>query len=91
MALAVIDGLADIDIQSTDHAVLTDYLTAVNEILGINLLRPDITGEQKQLISQREQARVDKDWKTSDELRDTLLKQHIVIKDTPDGTIWSRT
>ncbi len=41
------------------------------------------------LIEQRRQARQDKNWAVSDEIRDKLLSCHIELKDGPDGTTWS--
>jgi cysteinyl-tRNA synthetase len=40
------------------------------------------------LIAKRNQARADKDWSTSDEVRDQLLAHKIVLKDGPEGTTW---
>ena len=42
------------------------------------------------LMDARNAARKEKDWKRADELRDMLLDRGIVIKDTPNGTVWSR-
>ncbi len=77
-------------INSEDIGSLNSYLSYVNDLSGINLLKPDITDEQKQLIKNREDAREAKDWAKSDELRDELKEQGIEVKDTPNGTIWSR-
>lgn len=66
------------------------FLRQIDNLLGINLLKPDITEEQKQLIREREAARTTKDWTKSDELRDQLKEQGIDIRDTPSGTIWNR-
>lgn len=42
------------------------------------------------LIEARKVARVGKDFKCSDEIRDELLSMGIAIEDTPDGTIWKK-
>ena len=39
------------------------------------------------IINKRQKAREEKDWSTSDKIRDTLLEVGIVLKDTKDGTI----
>ena len=44
--------------------------------------------EIKVLIEKRRQARIDKNWALSDEIRDYLLEQHILLKDGPEGTTW---
>ena len=66
-------------------------LGKLDELLGLGFSnRSDITAEQKQLITDREQARTAKDWATSDELRDKLTQQDIGVRDTSNGTIWYR-
>lgn len=55
------------------------------EILaGIDLSEEEI----EQLIVKRNQARATKDWAVSDEVRDYLLGHRIVLKDSPEGTVW---
>lgn len=67
-----------------------NYLDDIRKLIGIDLYKPDITDEQKQLIRAREEARSSNDWAKSDELRDQLKAQGIEVRDTPTGTIWSR-
>lgn len=73
-----------------NHHTLIELLEAIDELLGLDLMNttPDITDEQKQLIIERERARDAKDWKKSDELRDTLANDGIVARDTQAGTVW---
>ncbi|MBI3018570.1 MAG: cysteine--tRNA ligase, partial [Deltaproteobacteria bacterium] len=40
------------------------------------------------LISERLQAREQKNWKRADEIRKELQKNHILLEDTPTGTVW---
>ena len=42
--------------------------------------------EIESLITLREQARLKKDWKLADEIRDKLKSKGVVIEDTPQGT-----
>ena len=44
--------------------------------------------EIEQLIDKRNRARADKDWATSDEVRDYLLAHGVALKDSPEGTTW---
>lgn len=74
----------------TELASFNALLDDINNLLGINLIRDDITTTQKELLSNRQKARDDQNWQTSDELRNTLLKQGIEIRDTTKGQIWSR-
>ncbi|MGL1921732.1 MAG: cysteine--tRNA ligase [Hyphomicrobiales bacterium] len=41
-----------------------------------------------QLISERNQAKTDKDWALADKIRDGLLEKSVIIKDTAEGTSW---
>jgi cysteinyl-tRNA synthetase len=40
-------------------------------------------------LERREQARVQRDWKLADEIRDRLKDAHIEVTDTGDGPQWS--
>ncbi|MFS8118503.1 MAG: cysteine--tRNA ligase [Microcoleus sp.] len=80
--------LADVQQQA-----LIALLEKIDELFGLKLLEttPDITDDVKQLIIERERARDNKDWKTSDRLRDKLRDRHqIDVKDTPTGPVWIR-
>ncbi|MCY1375818.1 Cysteine--tRNA ligase [compost metagenome] len=65
----------------------------IDSTLGLQLQAstPDIADSKKQLIIQRQRARDEKDWDTSDSIRDTLLSQGIVVRDTSKGPIWQYT
>ena len=41
------------------------------------------------MITQRAQARADKDWPAADRIRDAIAAAGITLEDTPDGTHWS--
>ena len=43
----------------------------------------------KTLIAERDKCRIEKKWSRSDEIRDELLANNIVLKDGPNGTEWS--
>ena len=62
----------------------------IDELFGLRLITdtPDISEQQYALIKQRDLARKEKDFKKSDEIRDALLNQGIIIRDTPDGGKW---
>lgn len=46
--------------------------------------------EIEELVKKRDEARANKDWATSDKLRDQLNEMGITIQDTPQGTRWTR-
>jgi len=47
--------------------------------------------EVEQLIAARSQARADKDWAKSDEIRDALGAAGIILEDSADGIRWHRS
>ncbi len=49
----------------------------------------DIKAQVEQLIAERDQARADKNWGRSDEIRDELDAMGVVLEDSPEGTRWS--
>ncbi len=68
-----------------------EFLVWADDVFGLDLSgRPDITNEQKGLIKKREKSRNEKDWATSDGIRDDLAKQGILLNDTEKGVTWSR-
>lgn len=93
-ALRIIDGvfshLESHSLDKIDHNASVQLLEAIDGMLGLRLLEttPDITDEQKQLILERERAREARDWARSDELRDALANQGVVVRDTSAGTVW---
>lgn len=90
-ALIAVDKMTEIEYVPTSEVdSFNTLLKDINKLLGINLLKEDITGPQKDLIRQRENAREAKDWEKSDELRDKLKQQDIEVRDTANKTIWSR-
>jgi len=44
--------------------------------------------EEEELIEGRKQARLSKDFKRSDELRDILKEKGIIVEDTKEGQVW---
>jgi cysteinyl-tRNA synthetase len=67
------------------------FFHEVEDTLGIDISgilenSGKITKEQGRLIKEREDARVAKDWRRSDEIRDLLKSQGVVLEDTAQGT-----
>lgn len=74
-----------------DNSVLTlNDWRQIDELFGLKLISdtPDVSDEIYGLISERDDARKNKDFEKSDKIRDELLKQNIAIKDSADGGIW---
>ena len=93
-ALRIIDNafsrIADAHLININRQAFVQLLETIDSTLGLQLLdsTPDISDEAKHIILERNQARAQKDWKKSDELRDQLLNQRIAIRDTDTESIW---
>jgi cysteinyl-tRNA synthetase len=94
-ALTAIEQAFDAIEQAPLHTIQRSALVAliewIDETLGLRLLEttPDIPNEAKQLILERQRARENKDWTSSDELRDELeLTYQVALLDTPSGVMW---
>jgi len=74
-----------------DGRVVLDTMDRFDTVLGL-LKREEVTLDDhvEQLIAARDQARREKNWPRSDELREELSKLGIILEDTPDGTKWKR-
>ncbi|KAF1295141.1 cysteine--tRNA ligase [Enterococcus sp. JM4C] len=60
-------------------------------IFGIVFVSDELLDEEiDQLIEERIQARKNRDFARSDEIRDQLKEQGIILEDTPQGTRWRR-
>lgn len=62
----------------------------LDNLLGLELVKttPKISDEVAQIIREREDARKNKDYETSDNLRDKLAAKNVTILDTENGPIW---
>lgn len=67
-------------------------LEALCGVLGIETVKEEeiLDEEIEKLIEERQQARKEKNFARADEIRDQLLDQGIVLKDTREGVKWSR-
>ncbi len=52
--------------------------------------KQELDNEVSALIARRDKARENKEWATSDKIRDELAARGIVLEDTPHGTRWKR-
>ena len=67
-------------------------LAKFDTVLGLKIQQPMQKSQEKlpqeilDLVEERKQARVDKDWAKSDRLRDLIQSKGYEIKDTKEGT-----
>ena len=68
---------------------IADLLLEFDKVLGLNIdiieKETNLPEEVKKLAQERKQAREDKNWTLSDELRDKIFKLGYTVKDTKDG------
>ena len=76
-----------------DRGLVLDFLSQVDQVLGVILVEEksgDMDDGVEALIKEREEARLNKDFATSDRIRDELKEKGIEIEDTPNGTTWKK-
>ena len=86
--LAVLwDALGDTKLGAADKYVLA---LVFDQVLGLDLAlvgEESIPDEVQFLVSERESARVRKDWVASDKLRDSIIAFGYEVRDTPQGPV----
>ena len=84
--------VANDGLQSEDQAAVLNAIVKFDSVLGIfgeqsaKLLDADIEA----LIAERQDARHNRDFARSDEIRDDLAGRGIILEDTKDGVRWKR-
>lgn len=74
----------------SDAKLALDFMYKVDSVLGILTGEQEISAELQKLLDERIEARKNKNWKRSDELRDELKKKGIAVEDTEHGQRWKR-
>ena len=81
--------------RETLAAIETTYRELGGDVLGVIPEAEERGGSAEReaglielLVDLRAQARANKDWDTSDQIRDQLRELGVVLEDRPDGTIW---
>ena len=93
-ALAAIDSILDtLNIDSpTDVSPHTIHqlFSFVDQLLGLKIIdtTPNITEENNGLVLARSEARQQKNWSKSDEIRNKLEKRGIMLRDVQDCSWW---
>ena len=80
------------DSTSVYAKALYDTLSKLCDILGI-VIKEDkgmLDDEIERLISERQQARKDRNFARADEIRDLLTEKGIILEDTREGVRWKR-
>jgi cysteinyl-tRNA synthetase len=71
-----------------------NFFRKIDSVMGILVLDSEAQDEDaeeiERLIAERNDARKNRDFKKSDEIRDGLAARGVILEDTPDGTKWKR-
>jgi len=85
-------AMAKSDLPAADQAAVLDVIAKFDSVLGIfgkatdEILAEDIEA----LIAERQEARHQRNFARSDEIRDELAAKGIILEDTKDGVRWKR-
>ena len=75
----------------TDAQKIKDVMLKFDTVLALlpERKKQELTAEQEALIQKRQEYRLAKDWANADALKQQLIEQGILVKDTPNGPVWS--
>ncbi|MCD6521387.1 cysteine--tRNA ligase [Candidatus Calescamantes bacterium] len=77
--------------KSPEAFSLFNDLKTLLEVLGFALPEKlTLPPHLEKLIREREEARKRKDYQTADRIREQLLREGILLQDTPRGTVWRK-
>ena len=80
--------------KNTDKEVIQAFIDEFDkmlQVLGLSTQQEALLDEEiENLIEQRIQARKNRDFQLSDQIRDQLKAMDIILEDTPQGTRWKR-
>ncbi|MEQ1646473.1 MAG: DALR domain-containing protein, partial [Pyrinomonadaceae bacterium] len=82
--------LASGGLRSDDQAGVLDAIKKFDSVLGIfgAVAETSLDSEIEALIEERQEARRNRDFARSDEIRDKLAADGIILEDTPEGVRW---
>ena len=71
----------------------SEYQSFIGDVLGLHIEKATsddaLNTTMELVLAMRKKAREEKDWTTSDQIRDKLQAAGIVIKDGKDGASWT--
>lgn len=96
-AITVLYDMLKSDLNDATKRLLTERF---DEVLSLQLTKAsgdeeaevdaDLSAYVEKMIEERKQAKKEKNFARADEIRDELKAKGIVLKDTREGTLWSR-
>lgn len=84
--------LADDGLTDDERSTVLDAIEKFDSVLGIFGAEEDLSldAEIEALVEERQEARRNRDFARSDEIRDLLAEKGIILEDTKDGVRWKR-
>jgi cysteinyl-tRNA synthetase len=80
--------------KNTSIEVIDAFIKEIDElvtVLGLTLKSEELLDDEiEDLIQKRIEARKNRDFQLSDQIRDQLKEMNIILEDTPQGTRWKR-
>ena len=78
---------------NTNDLTKKEIIKYFDQVLSLDLTKPEVTEEVddasiKDMINKRNEAKKNKDYETADKIREYLLNQGIILKDTREGTTY---
>ncbi len=96
-ALGIVWNMAKYEVKSND---IYELILSTDDVLGLDLdkefeevevaVDDELSSKVEELIAKRLEAKKAKDWATADAIRNQLTEMGIALKDTPQGTTWSK-
>jgi cysteinyl-tRNA synthetase len=77
-------GVLGLEEEESDTTSVDHEIAVLAERFGV------VSGGIDELLEARDRARAERDWATSDAIRDNLARLGIVVEDTADGSRWHR-
>jgi len=76
------------NISETDAKLIIKFMEKVNIIIDVlDISKIELPKEVIRIVKERDKARIEKDWTTSDSLRNKLNNRGYIVKDTQLGTL----
>ncbi len=82
-----------IDLNDGDRDRILEFIENIDRVFAVLMpqKKETLSEEIQNLIKKREEARKNKDWDTSDKIRDELAEKGITLEDTAQGTVWKKS